>query len=92
MTTRLAWIERFLVIENEAVRREAVGCIAWLGALVGTSPARLDDQKATPDQHTDRGQIPKYVRHWPHYLKKPVSRNSMVVKLIPQSQNERVHL
>src|SRR4029453_3401214 len=31
MRARLDWNERMLVIESEAVRREAVGCIAWLG-------------------------------------------------------------
>ena len=31
MATRLAWNERVLIIKSEAVRREAVGCIAWLG-------------------------------------------------------------
>jgi hypothetical protein len=30
MAARLAWNERLLVIESEAVRREAVGCIVWL--------------------------------------------------------------
>jgi len=25
------WNERVLIIESEAVRRPAVGCIAWLG-------------------------------------------------------------
>jgi hypothetical protein len=31
MAARLAWNEGVLVIESEAVCREAVGCIAWLG-------------------------------------------------------------
>jgi hypothetical protein len=32
MAARLVWNERLLVIESETVRREAVGCIAWLDA------------------------------------------------------------
>jgi hypothetical protein len=31
MTARLVWNEDWLVIKSETVRREAVGCIAWLG-------------------------------------------------------------
>jgi len=33
MAARLAWNEVVLAIGSEAVRREAVGCIAWLGPL-----------------------------------------------------------
>jgi len=31
MAAGLAWNEGVLVIESEIVRREAVGCIDWLG-------------------------------------------------------------
>ena len=34
MGARLEWNGRVLVIKSEAVRREAVGCIDWLGLEV----------------------------------------------------------
>jgi hypothetical protein len=40
MTASMIWSERDLVIESETVRREAVGCIAWLDLK---RPTRLLD-------------------------------------------------
>src|SRR5947209_6377303 len=58
----MIWNERVLVIKSEAVRRPAVGCIAWLGlsafSFTGQElcrPARRTEQRDQAKRKCDEG-------------------------------------